>query len=169
MDGLLSEVAEIQRLCCRGELYEALVGELMSLWPVDDEDRYRLVVDRDKAKAAFMIFCMAPAKVIRESRAGRAIRRKWPHFWAAVYCIARDNEPKHIARMLQRKESELVLLGASARILTERPELLFGTVHDAIICDERHTRLVRGCIEDAYQQGIGVVPRIRVEEYGKVG
>ncbi len=141
----------------------------MSLWPADEEDSYRHVVDRDVAKTAFMIFAMASARVIRESRAGQAIRRRWPHFWAAVYCIARDHEPKYIARMLQRKESELVLLGASARILSERPDITFGTVHDAIICQEKHTRFVNGCTEDAYYRGIGVLPRIRIEPYGQVG
>jgi hypothetical protein len=63
----------------------------------------------------------------------------------------------------------MVLPKASARILEEHPTLLFGTVHDAIICHEEHTRFVRGCVEDAYRRGIGVVPRIRVEEYGRVG
>jgi hypothetical protein len=134
-----------------------------------EDDPYRHAVDRGRAKTAFMTFCMSRPEVILGSRAGRAVRRKWPHFWAAVYCIARDNEEKYIARTLQRKEAELVLLGASARILADRPNLLFGTVHDAVICDERHTAYVKGCIEDAYRRGIGVVPRIRIEPYGQAG
>lgn len=158
--GVLAESAELERVCLAGDLYKLIQAELQGLTQLG-EFTAREFVSVEDAKVAFMQFAMGNAAIQRESKGGRVVRRLWPCFWQAACDLARLGGSKSVARALQRRESELVLEVAAARILRECPEIEFGTVHDAIVCRGRHIAYVARVVEESYSAALGAVPTVK--------
>ena len=52
--------------------------------------------------------------------------------------------------------------GAAARLVRERPDLPFLTVHDAVVCRPGDAAFVADVIRDAWTDHYGTAPRLKV-------
>lgn len=94
---------------------------------------------------------------------GRAIRHLFPQFFDRVRQLAEAGEHGHLARSLQRFESDLVIRGVMAELLRTHPGVPVVPIHDAILTHAGHTETVRQVFQEVFQQRLKVTPRLKIE------
>lgn len=98
---------------------------------------------------------------------GRTMLRLYPNFMSDWADVVKRMPHGELARRMQRVESDIMIHGAAARILRERPALRFVTIHDAILCDQRHIGYVREVIRGEWEAKVGLAPMVKMQQLSR--
>ena len=91
-------------------------------------------------------------------------RSLFPNVYEVITEIKR-NDYKHLAHVLQRVESSLIVNRVARRCMEEMPETFVATIHDSILTTPDAAGAVTSFMMRAFAQ-VGLLPTIRVEDPG---
>jgi hypothetical protein len=138
-------------LTMSGRLYDHLMSELGQ-------------IDRAAFKQSFfanVLYGDPWAWYARESQLTRLFQRQFPGVYKFIIDQKRGNYAR-LAQEMQRRESDLMILGACERLRREHPGIPIITIHDAALTTKEHVQTVGGIIEEEFQ-AIGITPRLSVK------
>ncbi len=141
--------------CASGRLYDILAIEANQ---TREQIKERLFGET--------LFC----KIGGERGLAKTVEVLYPYVMTAIRDMKRGTETdrhKISAMLLQRQESAVVLGRICSRIMHERPDVPLWTIHDSILTTAEHSGLILQTMRETFQE-LGVVPTIRVEDYGAV-
>ena len=127
-------------------------------------------ISRDEAKVKVFQVLMGSVHLMTSSPVGRRLRKLYPSVFAEIVRMKTDNEladkgdPKpfrHVARLLQKAESEIVIDGVAETLRLRHPEIPFLSIHDSLMVPARFVPLVRRLLEENFQRKYGRVPRLK--------
>ncbi len=98
---------------------------------------------RNHAKRGWMRAVYGDPWLMDKQLTGLALAALYPQFFHRVRAMAESGGRGHLARSLQRLESDVVIGGVAAAIVERHPTVPFVTVHDAVLCHTAHAPLVR--------------------------
>ena len=151
--GLPEDVARYIDLVQRGRFYEYLMveGNIPS-------DR------RATFKESFFggVFFCKNRPVTRQAQLFRSL---FPNVYEVITEIKRKDH-RHLAHILQRVESSLIVNRVARRCMEEMPETFVATIHDSILTTPESAGAVTSIMMGAFAQ-VGLVPTIRVEDPGR--
>lgn len=142
--------------CLTGDLYTKLANAMSVL-------SARSEYSREHAKRRWMRAVYGDPWLMDKQLAGRALAALYPQFFRRVRAMAESGGRGHLARSMQRLESDVVIGGVAAALIDQHPAVSFVTVHDAVICHTAHAPLVRQVFGDVFGHRFGVAPRLKVE------
>ena len=99
----------------------------------------------------------------------RTMSRLYPSVMAAIHDMKSGTEKdrhKISAMLLQRQESSVVLGRIATRLMLEHKDIPIWTIHDSILTTRQHSPLILRIMTETFE-AFGVLPTIRVEDYGQ--
>ncbi len=141
--------------CLSGDLYTKLADAMsdLSAW---------CEYTREHAKTRWMRAVYGDPRLMDKQLAGRALAALYPQFFHRVRALAESGGRGHLARSMQRLESDVVIGGVAAALIDQHPAVPFVTIHDAVLCHTTHAPLVRQVFGEVFEHRFGVVPRLKV-------
>jgi hypothetical protein len=121
-------------------------------------------LSRDDLKKQFLTIIYGKADHMLTA-AGKAIRAAYPDVFDRVMRLSLMHGKRWLPCRLQAIESEVMIRGAAARVLRERPEIPLLTQHDSLICPPDHAEYVRDVVEDEWNKRFGITPRLKLSEW----
>jgi hypothetical protein len=115
----------------------------------------------DAVKIGRMSALFGDWRAVHLKPVGQALLRLYPHFMQAWSDMVSQMPHGELARMMQRVEAGIMIHGAAARIIRERPDIRFATIHDAFLCEQPHMPYVMGAIRDEWEAAVGVAPLVK--------
>jgi hypothetical protein len=150
--GLAEDVIRYIDLVQRGEFYEYLMSE----GNITSEKRA-------KFKESFfggVFFC----KNRPVTRQAELFRRLFPNVYEVV-CEIKRKDYRHLAHVLQRVESSLIVNRVARRCMEEMPETFVATIHDSILTTPDAAEAVKAIMMQEFA-GVGLAPTIRIDDLG---
>jgi len=143
------DAVEYLELVQNGRLYDALMTKLGL------PNEFRKEVKETLFKTVFFGRCNArsPEKSLFES--------EFPSVMAVIRELKKEDY-RFLARYLQRVESGFVIHRVVRRLMRLEPDIFVGTIHDSLLCQERHAAFVLSVLEEEFMS-VGLVPTIRTE------
>lgn len=86
---------------------------------------------------------------------------------AKLFELVKDIHHSHLAIILQRIESLLVLGNICGRISKEKPSMVLYTLHDSIVTTVGNEDYVKRIMEEETQKMLGVIPKLSIEYWTK--
>jgi hypothetical protein len=150
--GLPEDVVRYIDLVQRGEFYEYLMSE-------GDIPAHK----RKEFKSSFfggVFFC----KNRPVTRQAELFRRLFPNVYDVV-CEIKRKDHSHLAHILQRVESSLIINRDARRCMEDFPETFIATIHDSILTTPKAAGSIRAIMMQEFA-GVGLAPTIRIEDLG---
>ena len=96
------------------------------------------------------------------TKVGEAICELYPAVFDAVIDLAYTLGHGGLPRLMQRIESDIMILGVAARLMSEEPHMPLLTVHDSIVVPPVYVVLAQRAIAEQWQAEFGLKPRTKV-------
>lgn len=100
-------------------------------------------------------------RFLADKPVGRALLRLYPAFMGLWAERVKGLPHGELARLMQRIESGIMIHGAAARLMRERPDARFVTIHDAVLVEQPHTEYAVRVIRDEWEAAVGVAPLVK--------
>ena len=149
------DVERFVRDCTDADLYDTLSDDL---WRV-----FGVTVGREKTKDHWMRSVYDRPENFARLMVGRAMVHRYPAFSAFIRADAARSGHGHLAKMMQRAESEVMISGVAAELVRERPDIPFVTIHDAVLTPTRFIPDVQATTERQFRLKFGTSPRLKTE------
>lgn len=119
---------------------------------------------RDDVKGLFLAVIYGRADHMHTT-VGRAIRALYPDVFDRVLRLNLEHGVGWLPCRLQAIESDVMIRGAAARVLRERPDIPLLTQHDSLICPPEYAEYVRDAIAEEWGRKFGIVPSLKLSEW----
>ena len=96
------------------------------------------------------------------TKVGEAICELYPAVFDAVIDRAYTLGHGGLPRLMQRIESDIMILKVAARLMSEEPRMPLLTVHDSIVVPPDYVELAQRAIAEEWQAEFGLKPRTKV-------
>ena len=158
---------QYRTLCETGQLYDSLL-ELCQAEsqkpPKPDRPVVNWPSDKGELKEAFLSTLFTYKRSMQRSAVYKVFARAFPEI--ARYLIAsKKKNYRQTSWDCQKLESQLVIDGACTSVLTNYPEAVLLTVHDAVLVPQTLVGVVVSAILEEFRS-IGVTPTLKID--GKI-
>ena len=137
-----SDVLCYKRLVEQGKLYEFLMDKAGE-------------TDRSSFKENFF------RETFFGKRTSNLFCRLFPTIGEEIKKVKKRNH-KRLARLMQRRESKLIITAICGRIMKEHPDLFIATIHDSILTTPGNVPTIKRIMSEEFEK-IGIRPKIREE------
>ena len=152
------DMIAFQNHILNGTLYEELVIKLGKVNP-------ELFGGRDEAKGTFLKLMYRDQKKKNPKMHGawKQVERLFPSIVSFMNALKEDDY-KYPSLLLQAIEAHLILEVVTKSLSKKFPYMPMLTIHDSVITDEEHWKLLRDQIEQTYIDKIGFKPTLAKEK-----
>lgn len=156
-------VAKYQADCEAGQVYERVQGSVGRWWGYKTP-----LPDREEVKRLFLQVAYGRPDQMG-TPVGIALEHLYPGMLAGLRHIARTLGHGTLPRYLQAVESDLMILGATDRLLVDHPDVPVLTIHDSLVCPAAHAPLVEATVRRVWEEELGVTPRLKTTAFADEG
>ena len=129
--------------------------------PVPDRPEVNWPSDKGELKEAFLSKLFGTIRTMQRSPVYNVFARAFPEI--ARYLIAsKTNNYRQTSWDCQKLESRLMIDGACTSVLTNYPEVVLLTVHDAVLVQQKLVGAVESAIQDQFRS-VGVTPTLKID------
>jgi hypothetical protein len=94
----------------------------------------------------------------------RIFKRHFPDVYQ-LFSLLKTKDKKVLPILLQRIESNEILLNITKRIARERPDLPIYTIHDSIVTTTGNEMYIKGIMEEELAKTIGFPPKLSISHW----
>lgn len=122
-----------------------------------------VAISRKDCKQGILCVTFGRPKAMEHQDAGKALGEVYPGLYAAIQYAAARLKPGALSRIMQRVESRIMIGRVAKRLVAEMPGVVFATMHDGILAQERHIHRIKEIIEQEWTAEVNAEPFVKVE------